>query len=160
MPCHAWPFCQLEIRAKRPNYQDNWIRDQTVSANPTSLGEHLRKVRLERRLFQKDLGKRFGVHTESVKNWETGITVPTIHVIPKIIEFLGYDPKPLPSTLSGQIAYARRRLGYTQNELAKEICCVSFKIWEWESGRTVPHVWYLSKLERLLENARINFRLF
>jgi ribosome-binding protein aMBF1 (putative translation factor) len=124
------------------------------------LGEHLRNVRLERCLFQKDLGKRFGVHTESVKNWETGITVPTIHVIPKIIEFLGYDPEPLPSTLSRQIAYARRRLGYTQKELAKEICCVSFKIWEWESGRTIPHAGYLSKLERLLENARINFRLF
>jgi hypothetical protein len=36
--------------------------------------------------------------------------------IPKIIEFLGYDPEP--EVLSKRIAYARRRRGITQDDPA------------------------------------------
>ena len=154
------PFCSLEIRAKRPNYQDNWIKDQTVSANPTTLGEHLRKVRLERRLFQRDLAEKFGVHTESVKNWETGVTVPTILVIPKILVFLGYDPEPVPSTLPRRIAYARRRLGFTQDDLVKRIGSDTVKLWRWESGQSVPSAGWLRNLQRLLDGAAVTPQLF
>ena len=41
-----------------------------------------------------------------------------IRHMPKIIEFLGCDPMPEPTESPARIAYARRRLGLTQEELA------------------------------------------
>lgn len=154
------PFCSLEIRAKRPNYQDNWIRDQAVSANPKTLGEHIRKVRLERRLFQRDLAKLCGVEKTSVQNWERGVGIPNIRVIPKIIDFLAYYPESVPSTLALRIAYARRRLGCTQEELANMLGVTSFKLWEWESGRLIPEPKPLRTLKGLLKDAGIALQSF
>lgn len=132
------PFCHLEIRAKRPNYQDNWIGDQTVSATPKTLGEHIRNARLQRRLFQRDLAMLFGVEKTSVQNWERGVGAPCIHVVPKIIEFLGYDPEAVPTSLPRRIAYARRRLGYTQEELAEAIVAALSKFGSGNPGNRFP----------------------
>jgi transcriptional regulator with XRE-family HTH domain len=86
--------------------------------------------------------------------------VPTISVIPKIIEFLGYDPEPVPPTLPRRIAYARRRLGYTQNELINKTGGDTVKLWRWESGQTVPPAKYLHKLQELLDQIGVIPRLF
>jgi transcriptional regulator with XRE-family HTH domain len=63
---------------------------------PKTLGEHLRKRRLERHLLQTQLARLFGVDRVSVQNWESGIYEPNQGMVPKIIEFLGYDPRSEP----------------------------------------------------------------
>jgi DNA-binding XRE family transcriptional regulator len=39
------------------------------------------------------MAKRLGVHRVSVQNWERNIYQPPIDLMPKIIDFLGYDPQ-------------------------------------------------------------------
>jgi len=42
--------------------------------------------------MQQELADRFGVHRGFIQNWERGMTEPAVVYIPRIIEFLGYDP--------------------------------------------------------------------
>lgn len=59
---------------------------------PKTIGEHIKRRRLELHLLQRDVAGLIGVHPESVKNWERGVLKPMIRHLPKIIEFLGYTP--------------------------------------------------------------------
>jgi DNA-binding XRE family transcriptional regulator len=59
--------------------------------NPETIGEHIRKIRIDRGLYQWQVAERIGVTKSTIFNWEKG-TEPEQIYIPKIIEFLGYDP--------------------------------------------------------------------
>ncbi|MGA2140658.1 MAG: hypothetical protein ABSH14_17540 [Verrucomicrobiia bacterium] len=59
---------------------------------PNTIGEHVRRRRLQLHLFQADLAKLFGVDLGSVRNWEQGIFQPADTSMPRIIAWLGYDP--------------------------------------------------------------------
>jgi len=61
---------------------------------PNTIGEHVRKRRLERHLLQSQLAEILGVNRISVQNWERDVYEPSAASIPKIIDFLGYDPRP------------------------------------------------------------------
>jgi DNA-binding XRE family transcriptional regulator len=90
---HALPFCHLQIKALRCPYPRLWKCTQAASIEPKTLGEHIKKRRLEIHLIQSQLAKRLGVHRVSVQNWERNIYQPTTELMPQIIEFLGYDPQ-------------------------------------------------------------------
>lgn len=113
------PFCHLRIKTLRCPYPHGWKCTQTVCTEPKTFGEHIRKRRLELHLPQQAVANKLHVHVESVKNWERDVGAPAIHQIPRIIKFLGYDPESEPETLPKRIAYARCRLGFTQEDLAK-----------------------------------------
>jgi DNA-binding XRE family transcriptional regulator len=89
----ALPFCQVTLNAKRP----------VSPAYPKSLktfGDHLRKKRLDLSLRQKDVSQILGVSEASIWYWEKNLTSPSLHHLPKVIEFLGYVPyKTSPQTL-------------------------------------------------------------
>ncbi len=59
--------------------------------NPQTIGEHFRKKRMEEKLSRKDVAKQSGVTINSVANWENSRTRPTVHLMPRIIKFIGYD---------------------------------------------------------------------
>jgi transcriptional regulator with XRE-family HTH domain len=101
--------------------------------------------------MQKEVAGQLGVHVESVKNWERGASSPTIHQVPKIIEFLGYDPEPEPAALPERIAYARCRLGLTQESLAKAIGVNPVTVYRWEKGNSEPAA---EKLDLILDMLR------
>ena len=115
-----------------------------------TLGEHLKDCRLKRHLFQTDVAKLLSVDRVTIQNWERGITEPTIHQVPRIIKFLGFNPEPAPATALQTIAYARRRLGLTQEKLADALSVAPFKIWQWESGRSVPPKPILEQIHSML----------
>jgi DNA-binding transcriptional regulator YiaG len=85
---------------------------------PTTLGEHIKKRRLDSGLFQRDLASRLKVTVETIVNWERDHQTPPIRMWPKIIAFLGYDPHPEPRSLSERIEAQRRRLGWTYPKTA------------------------------------------
>ena len=58
---------------------------------PVTLGDHLRRRRLELGLYQKDVAARLGVTPSTIWNWEHGWTVDG-RLISKVIAFLGYNP--------------------------------------------------------------------
>jgi DNA-binding XRE family transcriptional regulator len=112
------PFCHLRIRVLRIPYPTRWKCTQKLSAQPTTLGEHLKKARIERHLFQTDVARLLQVDRVTIQNWERGVTEPNGQLIPRIISFLGYDPEPEPRSIAGRIVCARRRVGRRQVDLA------------------------------------------
>jgi DNA-binding XRE family transcriptional regulator len=62
-----------------------------------------------------------GVDTTTVNNWEKNRCKPKLHIIPKIVQFLGYTPFPNneESALSGAIKAYRLIHGLSQKKLAK-----------------------------------------
>ena len=57
-----------------------------------TLGDHLRKRRLDLGLLQKDVAQRLGVNIDTVTNWELNRTEPALRFIARIIRFLGRMP--------------------------------------------------------------------
>lgn len=83
----ALPFCHYAIRVTKP-------KSENYPKQLKTLGDHIRKCRLDRRLFQRQVAEVIGVHSLTVTNWERNATVPPMAYIPAIIRFLGYDPSP------------------------------------------------------------------
>jgi transcriptional regulator with XRE-family HTH domain len=109
--------------------------------------------------MQTDVAGRLGVHKGSVQNWERGVGQPGIRQLPAIFEFLGYDPEPELSNLPERIAHTRRRLGFTQEDLAIALRLNPVTIWSWETGRTQPPKIKLRELQSLLNRHQIKMRL-
>lgn len=55
-----------------------------------TLGDHIRKVRLDRGMLQKDVAKALGVDITTVTSWEKGERTPRRATIAKIRVFLGF----------------------------------------------------------------------
>jgi DNA-binding XRE family transcriptional regulator len=121
---------------------------------PRTIGDHIRRRRLDLDLFQKNVAVTLGVNIETLKNWERGVGSPMIRHMPSIIKFLGYDPDPEAEAgnLPQWIAYARRRLGYTQEKLAETLDVDPTTIWRWERGDCPPPEPKLAELRRLLHS--------
>ena len=63
-----------------------------VSRYPNeTLGEKIRKLRLERGLKQVELAKVLGVSEDLVRNWEKGRTVPTREYLMRIEGYFGEE---------------------------------------------------------------------
>jgi transcriptional regulator with XRE-family HTH domain len=79
------PFCYVTLRGHKP----------PPSGYPRSLetiGDHIRKRRLDLKLTQKALAERLDVNKDTIRFWENSQAKPSLAKILKIIEFLGYDP--------------------------------------------------------------------
>jgi DNA-binding XRE family transcriptional regulator len=74
-----------------PNYKNSrpLVITLRLSLYPDqTLGERIKKWRLERGLFQRDLAKMVGVSEMTIGNWEKGRTKPTEKNILRIKEIL------------------------------------------------------------------------
>jgi transcriptional regulator with XRE-family HTH domain len=86
-----------------------------------TLGDHIRKRRLDLQLLQSDVAGRLGVTECSVWNWENNATTPVFPHWPAVIGFLGYNPLPEPQTPAEQLVQARKIQGLSQKEMAKRL---------------------------------------
>jgi DNA-binding transcriptional regulator YiaG len=57
-----------------------------------TLGEYIKKWRLERELFQVDLAKMIGVDEMTIVNWEKGRTKPIKGNLERIRAIMGEPP--------------------------------------------------------------------
>jgi len=78
---------------------------------PISVGDHIRKRRLELGLLQKEAALQIGVNPWTVLNWEKSHTEPPVSAMRAILQFLGYDPCPEPRTLPERLLAKRREMG-------------------------------------------------
>jgi transcriptional regulator with XRE-family HTH domain len=109
------PFCYFSLSAKRPP-------KRAYPKTLETIGDHLRKRRLDLELFQKDVAVAIGVDTCTITNWEKGHSQPELRFIPKVIDVLGYVPLfPTPNNLGERIKQYRYLKGISQKELAKQI---------------------------------------
>lgn len=108
---------------------------QPYDFEPATIGEHIRKRRLVLSLTQEELATQLGVNPWTVGNWETGTTKPVLRFIPRIIEFLGYDPEPPnPVTTADCLKAKRRELGWSQKEAARYLGIDPSTWSSWECG--------------------------
>lgn len=132
------PFCHVTLRGRkpRPGYPEH----------PATLGEHLKKRRLDLGLRQKDVARELGVNFKTYENWEQGKYEPEVRFLPAVIRFLGYDPSPAPVSLPDRIRAARRRQGISQRELARRLGLDPATVGTWEAGRVVRPFPRIAKL--------------
>ena len=77
--------CHLTLEAEKPLHK----------SYPTALltlGDHIRKHRLDLGLLQREVAERIGVTADTITNWELARTEPGIRCLVAIIDFLGYVP--------------------------------------------------------------------
>jgi transcriptional regulator with XRE-family HTH domain len=84
-----------------------------------TLGDHLRKIRLDLGYLQREVAAIIGVDESTIYHWEGQRNPPEIRFIARIIEFLGYSPLPTPTNLSEQLIFYRTRQGFSQEKFAK-----------------------------------------
>lgn len=138
-----------------------WVRCLVVKATfhatkPTSLhyptelntlGDHLRKVRLDRGLSQPQVAEVLNVKTDTVTLWELNRNTPTAKLAKRIIEYIGYIPDAwTKAPVSEQLYYTRQVQGITYRQLAKELGLDASTIREFENETRTSSQKTLSKI--------------
>lgn len=76
---------KCQFRVKKP-------KNPAYPAELNTLGDHLRKIRLDRRLSQPEVARILNVCPDTVFHWESNEHEPTVQYASRIIAFLGYFP--------------------------------------------------------------------
>jgi DNA-binding transcriptional regulator YiaG len=76
-----------------------------------------------------------GVSLATIKNWERGRAVVGEAYYSRVIRFLGYDPNPVPRSLSERLRAARKEAGLSQKGLALRLGLDPSTVRAWEAGR-------------------------
>ncbi len=141
----ALPFYRHEKRVqkrKKAGYPEH----------PLTIGEHIRKVRMDKGLLQEDVAALVGTTTDSITNWENGRGTPQIQYNAKIIAFLGYNPFVTETvTLGDRIKAYRQQEGLSHERFAKLIGVDSSTISCWENDENVPQPKSMKLLKQYLE---------
>lgn len=103
-----------------------------------TIGDHIRKRRLDLGLFQKEVAQQIGVDTTTIYNWERNANSPQVHELPGVIRFLGYNPYPAAGSLSEKLTALRRTLGLNQRVMAKRLGIDPGTLRNWENGKRYP----------------------
>jgi len=122
-----------------------------------TLGDHLRKRRLELKLCQREVAQLLGVEKATIWNWENNYSSPYLYYIPRIIKFLGYVPfEDQAKSLGEKILNYRRLLGITQKELANRLDIDPSTLARWEKNESKPKEKLFKKLNKFLSSFPLN----
>ncbi|WP_332882192.1 helix-turn-helix transcriptional regulator [Geothermobacter hydrogeniphilus] len=110
---------------------------EEFTREPITIGDHLRRRRIELGLYQKDVAAKLSVTTPTVWNWENRGSVD-LRFIPRVIEFLGYNPIPQPEDLLGKLAWYKQVNGLSLEQLGVEMERDPEQLADWLSGRHKP----------------------
>jgi site-specific DNA recombinase len=124
-----------------------------IPTEPRTVGDHIRKKRLELQLFQKEVAEQIGVDTTTVFNWEANTSKPEIRYMPAIIRFLGYNPLREGKGWGGRLVRQRVTLGLTQKEAARRLGVDQGTLAKWERGEREPAGEFAVRAERFLLGA-------
>jgi DNA-binding transcriptional regulator YiaG len=80
------------MRIARDKYLPSRNRGIQVPKEPTTIGGHLKRRRLQLKIFQPEAARRLAVSTVSLSRWECDKVFPTAPHHPQIVEYLGFNP--------------------------------------------------------------------
>ena len=125
------PFCHLTLKGPRPLPRSY---PQVIA----TIGDHLRKRRLDLGLLQRQVAEQIGADTCSVTNWELNHTEPELRFLPGIIRFLGYAPWSADGSVGERVLGYRRERGLPQSALARLLKIDPGTLSRWERGVGSP----------------------
>src|SRR5689334_6996166 len=99
------------------------LKPVSYERKPKTLGQHLKKRRLELGLRQRDVQTRFRSDKETYANWEKDRCYPAMRHWPGIIAFLQFDPHSEPESIGEALRAYRRRQGLSRKAFAALIPC-------------------------------------
>ena len=76
----------------RAKYLPSHNRGIPVPKDPTTIGGHLRRRRLQLRIHQSEAALLLGVSTVTLSRWECDKVFPTTPHHAQTVDYLGYDP--------------------------------------------------------------------
>jgi transcriptional regulator with XRE-family HTH domain len=100
-----------------------------------TVGDHLRKARLDRGLLQEEVAQNLDVSLGTVVNWEQNHTAVATRFMPRVVAFLGFDPRPADDLFGERIRALRERQGLSQVALAQRLGVNASTVVAWERGR-------------------------
>jgi len=86
-----------------------------------TLGDHIRKKRLDLKLFQKDLAILLHTDTDTITNWEKNRCQPGFIYYPAIMDFLSYCPWEHLQTWAERLDRYRIHQGLSQAQFASQL---------------------------------------
>ncbi len=107
--------------------------------HPQSVGEHIRKKRMDVGISQGVLARQLGVSEDCVCYWEQNRNQPRLYQYPAIIKFLGYYPFDHETeTFGGKIKRYKYEHGLSNEKLAKLLGVDETTIANWERNKQKP----------------------
>jgi transcriptional regulator with XRE-family HTH domain len=89
---------------------------------------------MDRGLWQEHVAAALGVSVSTICNWEGNHTSVATRYLPKVVAFLGYDPREDSGQLGDRIRMLRERRGLSQAALAKQLGLNASTVAAWECG--------------------------
>jgi len=126
------------------------LKPKGVQPPPSSLGEHIRARRLDLGLTQRAAADQLGVSASTVLNWERIKTEVPVQAVPAVVRFLGYDPFPVPTTLSERMQAKRRHMGWSIQDAAQALGVDEGTWGAWEREAVKPWPRYQALLDTFL----------
>jgi DNA-binding XRE family transcriptional regulator len=140
MDIPALPFSRFEISIKKPFGKD-------YPLEPKTLGDVIRRKRIEKNLLQKDVAKIIVVTEESIYNWENNHSKPQVKFYPAIKKFINEEVEQINSgSLSEQIKLYRIQKGLSAKRFGKIVKVNASTILSWELGKSFPSPLNMKKL--------------
>lgn len=101
------------------------------------------------------MAKKLGVNVQTVGNWEVGRDQPDFWYMPRVVEFLGYDPRPKAETksLRDELLAFRLKHGLTQRALAARLRVNTCTVSSWEGGKVIPTPECMARIREILRLA-------
>ena len=119
--------------------------------SPKTVGEMVRKRRLDLGLRQIDIAKIIGCDEMSVVNWEKGHRTPRINHMAGVVKFLGFNPIQSGDTLAQRLINHRKAIGKTQKDFARQIGVDPSTLARWEGGVRLPTGEFASRIAAALD---------
>lgn len=143
------PFCKLTLSRPKP-------LDPAYPRELKTIGDHLRKRRLDLGLLQREAATRLGVNKKTYEGWECHRASPDLRAVPAVIRFLGYNPEARAAeSLGGRIRTARRARGLSTRELARELAVDPSTVEKWEIELHHPPVKYWPRILALVGDSPV-----
>lgn len=128
-----------------------FIQVKGYPANPKSIGEAIRKRRLDLKLRQVDVAQIIGCDEMSIVNWEKGHTTPAVDRMAGVIQFLGYNPLQSGDTVGERFVAHRKSHGLTQKEFARKLGVDPCTLSRWERNQRLPKGNFLELVKSKIE---------
>ena len=90
--CAILPLHERRMRISRNKYLPSRNRGVQVPKEPTSIGGHIRRRRLQLRIFEPEAVRRLKVSTVLLSRWECDKVFSAVPHHPRIEDYLGYNP--------------------------------------------------------------------